>query len=262
MVVKYFFISDVHGEYDKMLTALTAAKFEAQKDTLITLGDLFDRGSKSKEVLQFVMGCPHHICIMGNHDSRLRDILLGAHSSYIDNTNGVRETFQSFCNLTKLPIVWWGKELLKSDNTLRSTYRLLWNYFDECGYAIEFSDLIGTHGWLPVVQKDGRLVTDLRGDLTAAAWEEAMWANTEIMMANQVFPDKKLIVGHWHSYRLAQIFGNEKRIKPNNIIDTSFYTYSNDGNVIICIDGATNLEEGQVNVVVYETNEQPKIYTK
>lgn len=259
--MKYFFISDVHGEYDKMLTALAAAKFEVWRDTLVTLGDLFDRGSKSKEVLQFVMKCPHHICIMGNHDSRLRDILLGAHPNYCDNANGVRETLKSFCNLNKLPTVWWGKELLKSDSTLQSFYRLLWHYLDECVYAIEFADLIGTHGWLPVVQKDGKLITDLRGGLTAAAWEQAMWANTETMIANQVFPNKTLIIGHWHSYRLATIFGNEKRIN-NGVINTSTYIHQQDDHKVICIDGATNLDSGQVNVFIYESSEQPKIYVK
>ena len=76
--MKYFFMSDVHGEYSKMIAALNEAGFDKEKDVLVSLGDLFDRGSNSLEVLEYVMSCPNRILIWGNHDLRLKELMYGA----------------------------------------------------------------------------------------------------------------------------------------------------------------------------------------
>ena len=91
--MKYFFISDVHGEYDKMISALAVSGFDMEKDTLISLGDPFDRGPKSKDVLEFIMACPHHIIVIGNHDWRLKQLLKKpAYFNQYDIANGVPVT--------------------------------------------------------------------------------------------------------------------------------------------------------------------------
>ena len=66
--MKYYFVSDVHGEYDKMVAALNASGFDPQKDTIVSLGDAIDRGEKSREVVEYLLSCPNRILIMGNHD--------------------------------------------------------------------------------------------------------------------------------------------------------------------------------------------------
>ena len=35
--MKYFFVSDIHGCYDKLITALTNNNFDSEKDTLVIL---------------------------------------------------------------------------------------------------------------------------------------------------------------------------------------------------------------------------------
>ena len=62
---------DVHGEYDKLKSCIEQSPIK-QGDTLISLGDLVDRGSKSYEVIEYcielskIYNC---IFIQGNHDS-------------------------------------------------------------------------------------------------------------------------------------------------------------------------------------------------
>ena len=96
--MRYFFISDVHGNYEKMVAALEANHFNKEKDTLVSVGDPFDRGSKSKEVLEYIMSCPNRILLWGNHDRRLYLLLncSGYSYNYYDYQNGVLETLISF----------------------------------------------------------------------------------------------------------------------------------------------------------------------
>ena len=59
-----YIIGDVHGEFDS-LRLLTD---KLPKDSkLIFVGDLVDRGKKSKEVVEFVKS-NNYLCVLGNHD--------------------------------------------------------------------------------------------------------------------------------------------------------------------------------------------------
>lgn len=271
--MRYIFISDVHGEYKKMLSALAAAKFCASTDTLVTLGDLFDRGPQSKEVLEYVMRLPYHICIWGNHDCRLKNLLLNYDTdNRYDIQNGLLETLQSFCGNLHLNSIWVGTTMLQE----QPICKLLWQYFDECKKAIEFSDLIGVHGWIPFHQKLSGGGYTFDGNWRNAPkyiWEEdAYWADTPRLIRNKIFPDKDMIVGHWHAWRLAIEFGQEDRLKEKDLdrferdrnfipsLDCSMYKLQTPTIKIICIDGCSNYSTGVVNTYIYETTETPKLY--
>lgn len=45
--MRYFITSDIHSYYSVLKKELEKQKFDKDKDTLITLGDNFDRGSQS-----------------------------------------------------------------------------------------------------------------------------------------------------------------------------------------------------------------------
>ncbi|WP_161842725.1 metallophosphoesterase [Candidatus Enterococcus huntleyi] len=62
-----FIISDVHGEYQKLLEILDKIHFN-DADTLYLLGDMIDRGKQSLKILQFAMKHSNVITIMGNHE--------------------------------------------------------------------------------------------------------------------------------------------------------------------------------------------------
>lgn len=279
--MRYVFISDVHGQFDKMMIALDKANFNPETDTLITLGDLFDRGDNSKEVLEYVMSLPNYIPIWGNHDYRLRQLILGLDQVQdYDKSNGITYTLKSFCNMDKIPSIYLGIQVLKSDNSYRDIYNKLWDYFDKCGWAIEFPDLIGVHAWLPFHTAYGATLKEDRYYLNKEwrtsknnNWDEAVWANTKNMLMNSCYPDKDMIVGHWHAWRIAYMFDSSVvetdengKIVKNPIINCSSYIHSFGKNPpvnIIFIDGCSNYEKGGcVNTFVYESDAEPIIYSR
>lgn len=265
--MKYFFISDVHGCYDKMLTALTDAGFNRDQDTLVSVGDLFDRGPQSKEVLEYIMNCPHKIIIVGNHDWRLRQLILRPYLfDEYDVWNGVPATLTS---LNDRPL---------DDNTMYIDLlialehnALLTEYFHQCNYAIEFQNLIITHAWVPY--NDNKTThkfeswsaqgypSDWR-EAPKWAWWDAVWANTDKCITDHIYPDKTLLIGHWHAWRLAQKFGekrmfNKKQHEKYEYINCDTYIHDK----FIAIDGCSNYPNGgKVNVYVYETDEEPTLY--
>jgi len=62
---KHYVIGDVHGEYQTLLALVEKLPHDAK---LFFVGDLIDRGSQSKEVVEFVRK-NNHLCVMGNHEA-------------------------------------------------------------------------------------------------------------------------------------------------------------------------------------------------
>ena len=240
--MKYYFISDVHGQYDKMMSALEQAHFNKDADTIVSVGDPFDRGDKSLDVLKFLMSCPNRILIWGNHDLRLKELALGKSSYLYDYHNGVLQTLQSFCENYDLSHIEVAFDILENN---RDTYMLLWQYFDECVFAAEWRELIVTHAWVPS-SIYGYSADPFWREADASTWIDATWSHTENLFKNGAFPDKALLVGHWHSWRLR-----------GDADDLSTFVFEDK---LIAIDGCTNLPRGLVNVYVFETDEKPALY--
>ena len=62
-----YIISDIHGEYEKLIQLLEKISFSEQ-DTLYVLGDVLDRGPNPIKVLLKMMEMPNIIPIAGNHE--------------------------------------------------------------------------------------------------------------------------------------------------------------------------------------------------
>lgn len=62
-----YIIGDVHGEFDSL--RILADKLP-RDSKLIFVGDLVDRGRKSKEVIDFVKS-NNHLCVLGNHEKMM-----------------------------------------------------------------------------------------------------------------------------------------------------------------------------------------------
>ena len=84
-------IADIHGCYDEFMALLELIQFDSSVDTLYVLGDAIDRGERSVDCLQFIMGEKNTSFIIGNHEEMMFD--------YIDKMdpfswfeNGGRET--------------------------------------------------------------------------------------------------------------------------------------------------------------------------
>lgn len=252
--MRYVFISDVHGQYIKMRDALSEVGFDMQKDTIVSVGDPFDRGPDSKEVLDFLLSCPNRILIFGNHDARLWQLVVKPWDiTAADFANGITATLDSFA-----PELQGYSTTDKLNRIL--TMKELNQYFKECVWAIEFKDLIATHAWLPYVKwlKEYSLVNNWREITEQDVWFETSWANSKALALQNQYPDKRLLIGHWWGFDLAEALGGEKRLdRKKEWVNAKPYISEK----LIAIDGCSNyLKGGRVNAYVYESDEKPIFY--
>lgn len=273
--MRYIFISDVHGMYYKMLNALDEVKFDYKTDTLVCLGDMFDRGPHSKEILEFIMDLPHKILVWGNHDRRLWELVV---KSYFPNVsdwhNGVQLTLDSFCeDVNQVPCkdtyTMHNKiTQLQTDDRLKGTYELLLEYFDSCVWGVEFSDLIGVHAWVPVIVEEYWLdlyeYSDNWRDADVEQWEAAIWFNPLNVLSKKEHLQigKKLIVGHIWSWLPAQRYGMRIVKWKNNdydVIAPEELSVPREYFNVIFIDGMANQKEGKVIAYTYETDDKPQV---
>lgn len=270
--MRYVFISDVHGEFNKMIKALEEINFNKETDTLVSLGDPFDRGPDSYKVLEYLLSCPNRILIWGNHDLRLRELMLGDRVGSHDYHNGVLDTMKSFCGNSALNSIDLAINIFNTDDNYKDRLLLLWQYFYECHFAIEFSDLIGTHAWIPTLMDDKRMIYDKWGFLLTSKtyyrydenwretdyelWVDATWGHSQDLFAQKIFPpEKKLIIGHWHAWRL-RLFASNGAVVYRKEEDIDFDTFEWEDK-FVAIDGCTSLEGGKVNTWIYESAETP-----
>jgi len=73
-------ISDVHGDFDKLMELID--KIPDKNPTLCFVGDLVDRGPKSRDVVKFVKD-NNHYCVFSNHEMIM---ILGYAGAFIDYT--------------------------------------------------------------------------------------------------------------------------------------------------------------------------------
>lgn len=75
-----YYIGDVHGCYDELRQLLRKIHFNTDKDRLIFVGDLINRGPKSLEVLRFVRDLGESATVvLGNHDLSFIAYMAGAY---------------------------------------------------------------------------------------------------------------------------------------------------------------------------------------
>ena len=68
-------IGDIHGCYDELQELIKKIGIK-EEDTIISLGDILDRGPKSLEVYDYLINRPNTIVLMGNHERKhLKGIL-------------------------------------------------------------------------------------------------------------------------------------------------------------------------------------------
>lgn len=98
-----FVLSDIHGckiEFEKMLDKI---KFDDEKDLLIILGDMVDRGMYSVELLYKLMNIKNIAIIKGNHEEMLVEAMKS--NSYANlrcwHENGGYNTYKSLMNLSE-----------------------------------------------------------------------------------------------------------------------------------------------------------------
>ena len=87
---KIFAIGDVHGCLEKLRTLITNIGADPQKDTLVFIGDYIDRGTSSREVVDYIIRLKTQykkaVCLLGNHEYMLARYLDGLDEDiYLEN---------------------------------------------------------------------------------------------------------------------------------------------------------------------------------
>lgn len=72
-----FVVGDIHGCYSHLMTLLKKVDFDSSVDRLFSVGDIFDRGPESFEMVEFVLENlgKWFFMVRGNHDDMFVDII-------------------------------------------------------------------------------------------------------------------------------------------------------------------------------------------
>ncbi|MEA9391019.1 metallophosphoesterase [Acerihabitans sp. TG2] len=71
---RLFVVGDLHGCYDQLLEKLARQQFDKQRDLLISVGDLIDRGPENLQCLS-LLDEPWFCAVRGNHEQMAIDAL-------------------------------------------------------------------------------------------------------------------------------------------------------------------------------------------
>lgn len=255
MAQKFFVVSDVHGFYDELISALNDAGFDKNnKDHwLVSCGDEWDRGSKPLEVMKFFINLERKILVRGNHMDLFEELCQRAYPEWHDKSNGTVDT------VLKIGEYKIDHEFdLCCERALSKTARyreLLVNYFETQNY-------IFVHGWIPCecygegynpnkpwhqYNKTFKYKPDWRG-CNNVEWESARWINgIDRAQDGIIEPNKTIICGHWHC-SLGHTYDN-KDVVDEFGVGACWEPWYHKG--CIAIDRCT-AHTGEVNVLVIE----------
>ena len=93
-----FVIGDIHSHYDEMIELFQIVDFNVDNDTLISLGDLVDRGSNPLEVIEALMKIKKFVHILGNHDEWCYQYLLNKNQPFEWISQGGQTTLSAYIN--------------------------------------------------------------------------------------------------------------------------------------------------------------------
>ena len=240
MKKRLFVVSDVHGHYTGMKTALDKAGFDPnnEKHIFLSCGDLFDRGKENTNVYDFVCNLKQKILLKGNHEDILNCIFERGH---LEQTDFLNET-----DITVKQLL--GSDAIDFDGRLNSVkyaekIKEIKSFIDGMADYYETADYVFTHGWLPITFDDRTAKVDL--DWKSAS--KADWIEARLLEWQQLYSvgaglkDKTIVCGHRPSY-LGRMFDSFRDPDSSEI----FY-----GDGLIAIDAYT-VRSGRVNVFVID----------
>ena len=228
--MKYFITTDIHGYYSVLMRELNKLSFNGKKDTLITLGDNFDRGNENFEMYQFLTSLSHVILIRGNHEDLFVNMINRGFAYFTDNTNGTMRTLKQLYShyFSDYDDYYPGDEMEIMGKIKRTDFYKWITNDNIWRNEIRFGNFILTHAGIPTNKKS-----------TEGDWEEARWINP---YHNRV-PGKLLICGHWHAFYGREINGMKDDVE-------SLYKPYIDKDLIM-LDACTPLTH-KCNVLIYD----------
>lgn len=188
---EFFVVGDVHGKFELLLDMLK--KWNEERQQLIFLGDLIDRGENSKACLELVRQLVREkgaICLTGNHERMFLAWLRDPMDRYDHyRQNGGDTTINSLLGRPlDAPV-----DGLVDANAVMEQYEDLIDFVKSCPYHIETKRYIFVHAGI---------------DLTLTDWRETsehdrVWLRTAFHEADNT-TGKMIIFGHTPVYNLYQ----------------------------------------------------------
>lgn len=244
---KFYVISDVHSYYDEMRKALDEAGFDPNDENswLISCGDALDRGPKTREVIDYLMGLPRCILIKGNHDQLIMDCLNRRYAQDHDHHNG---TFRSIVDL--------APNAKTFSEACSVAYEKVRPFVDKMVNYFETELFVFCHSWVPVNCDDNlshyyrrfRRFSKKEDWRTAhqSEWDRAMWVNPLEMAIAGLDIEKQICSGHWHCSAGWAIQNGISEFGEDAIFEPFYYK-----DKLIMIDACT-AHSHKVNCLVLE----------
>ncbi len=235
---KIFVVSDVHGHFTLLKTALDDAGFNDDDEShlLVGCGDYFDRGKENLEVLKFFERVKRKVLLKGNHEDLLLEVFRTGKFLPHNFINGTMTTLENL----------FGKYTIDPmDNSIdfsgktRTIDRVM-EFIGEMVNYFETENYVFVHGWLP----PNANTTENRRKVSDKAWEDARWIKwTNAYNDERPLADKTIVCGHYPTL-FARKFDKTRPERSTEIFR---------GNGVIAIDAGT-FETKTVNVLVLEDN--------
>ncbi len=89
-------VGDIHGGFKALTQVLGRAKFNPHHDRLISLGDICDGWSQTRETIDFLATLPDCLLILGNHDQWTLDWMKTGETSVMHLSQGGQATIDSY----------------------------------------------------------------------------------------------------------------------------------------------------------------------
>ena len=242
--MKNFVVGDVHGSYDKLMLALETAGFR-DSDNLYFTGDICDRGTQNKEVMDFFLSLGDRFkgCF-GNHDIWLY-LWLNEETSYRINEvwmwNGGYTTVDSFKFLRDNDH-WVDEEYRIKLLSLLGNLRYIWQYTPNIrvmhtstyDYILEGASEFFN---LDIFNTSLKEALDT-GFIQNRAYDEQVFDRNVLYSSNKIYGTDMEV----------NSFGKDKPLTIIGHTPLKEVTYCDDLN-ILCIDTAGFLKDGRISVV-------------
>jgi serine/threonine protein phosphatase 1 len=198
-----FAVGDIHGCLDKLISLMGIIDIDPKKDTLLFIGDYIDRGTQSKEVVDYLINLARRhssvIFLKGNHERMLERYLDGT-DRFNFLVNGGQATLDSYL-----------KDHSDAEQSLIPTAHL--DFFDNLRLYHETEEYIFVHAGLkPNVPLEEQSEWDM------------LWIRDEFIYSDFDF-GKRVIFGHT-PFREPLILDNKIGIDTGAVY----------GNMLSCVE--------------------------
>jgi serine/threonine protein phosphatase 1 len=198
-----FAVGDIHGCLDKLISLMGIIDIDPKRDTLLFIGDYIDRGTQSKEVVDYLIDLARRhsrvIFLKGNHERMLENYLNGT-AKFDFLVNGGQATLDSYL-----------KDHSDTEQSLIPAAHL--DFFDNLRLYHETEEYIFVHAGLkPNVPLEEQSEWDM------------LWIRDEFIYSDFDF-GKRVIFGHT-PFREPLILGNKIGIDTGAVY----------GNMLSCVE--------------------------